>query len=117
MKRILSLLLILVVGVTLFTGCSINNNQTEGTINVIDSLTETPFNPPKYKMYKHIDGNIKQETIFDEKRIKITTKGFDFSDTEPKFIFYVENNSKYTYEFNSKNVSVNNFMIYTTIEE
>ena len=114
MKKILSLLLISTIGILLFTSCSVINQE---KTNIVDSFTETPFNPPKHKMYKHINGNIKQETIFNEKGIKITTKGFDFSDTEPKFIFYIENNSKYTYEFNSKNVAVNNFMVYAKIEE
>lgn len=114
MKKILSLLLISTIGILIFTGCSVINQE---KTNIVDSFTETQFNPPKHKIYEHINGNIKQETIFDEKGIKIRTKGFDFSDTEPKFIFYVKNNSKYTYEFNSKNVSVNNFMVYTKIEE
>lgn len=114
MKKILSLLLILTIGILLVSGCSVNNQE---NLNIIDSLTKTPFNPPKHKMYEHIQGNIDQEIIYNEKDIIIVAKGFDFSDTEPKFIFYVENNSKYTYEFNSRNVSVNNFMVYTKIEE
>lgn len=122
MKKILSLLLVLTIGVTLFTGCSKNDenlqkksNTTFLTTNIVKPTAK--FNTEKLDIYKHIKGNIKEEKIFDQKGISITAKGFDFSTENVKFIFEVENNSKYTYEFDVNDLTINDFMAYAMINE
>lgn len=113
MKKIISFLFIILILSTLFTGCTTNRLTKED----LEFLMEESFNPPKNEIYEHIQGNIKQEIIYNENGITLVAKGFDFSSTDPKFIFKAINNSKYPFDFKVENVSINNFMIYAQMEE
>lgn len=150
MKRILSLLLVLVIGVTLFTGCSENSVNTDTTETetkteldgvitdpnerlankeqakkeVIEkalkgeSVEETKkTNSNAHPLYAHINGNIKEQKIFDNSGIVITAKGFNFEKSDPKFIFEIENTTPYGFELKVENVAINGFMMEASIQE
>lgn len=140
MKKILSLLLILVIGVTLFTGCSnkesVENTEIRTEVEIEDVVTDPEQNTANIEKekkdaledaikgkepetdtdsergkYSHVKGDIKEQKIYDDNAIVITAKGFDFTGTDPKFLLEIENNGEHDFEFTVENVAINNFMM------
>ena len=147
MKKILSLLLVLAIGATLFTGCSKEKVSEEPeTKTELDGVITDPneriankeqakkdaiekalkgepvketqkTNSNAHPLYAHVNGNIKEQKIFDDSGIVITAKGFNFEKSDPKFIFEMENTTAYTFELEVENVAINGFMMEASIEK
>ena len=143
MKKILSLLLVLVLSITLFSGCSdkkdaeirteveiedVITDPNQNTANIEKEKKDTLEDVIKNKetetntdnergRYSHVKGNIKEQKIYDDNAIVITAKGFDFTKTEPKFMLEIENNAEHDFEFTVENVSINRYIMEATMEK
>lgn len=143
MKKILSLLLVLVIGVTLFTACSnkesAKNTEIKTEVEIEDVVTDANQNttniekekkdalenaiknkepePTRTGRYSHVKGDIKEQKIYDDNGIVIVAKGFDLNDFRPRFVLEIENNAEHDFEFTVENVAINKYTMETEMEK